>query len=157
MVRCCWLNIFGFYWDHRSTERWVTDGNEHWWQLIFLICCWVTWRGGQLLLTWPGAPGSSCSGRAGCRTGTGSPPTSSSPPSPPCSPPACWRSRRGRSSSPSGSSCRLRRGEADRRRHESRKAKALPDGSALSFFFFFFAGQHFLSCQEEDIGPHPNT
>ncbi len=97
-------------------------------------------------LTWPGAPGSSCSGRAGCKKETGSLPTSSSPPSPPCSPPACWQSRRGQSSSPSGSSC----GWRERGRQTKpwvMKSKGTARWLGLFFFFFFFssAGQHFLS------------
>ena len=49
-----------------------------------------------------------------------------------------------------------RRGEADRRSHESRKAKALPDGSALSFFLFFFfpslPGNTFCPARRKTLG-----
>lgn len=113
-------------------------------------------------LTWPGAPESSCSGRAGCRKVTGSLPTSSSPPSPPCSPPPCWQSRRGQSSSPSGSSCGWMEGWERERGRQTKPWVMKSKGTArwLGFLFFFFCQATLcvvLSCQEEDMGPHPNT
>lgn len=47
--------------------------------------------------------------------------------------------------------------ETDRRSHESRKAKGLPDGWAFFFSLSLLAGQHFLSNQEKDVELHPNT
>lgn len=52
-----------------------------------------------------GSPGSACTGKAGCRTERGRPPTSCGRRAPARSPPACWRSRPGRRRAPSGSSC----------------------------------------------------
>lgn len=101
--------------------------------------CWSVLMSAELQtpgpLTWPGAPGNSCSGTAECRKETECPPTSSLPPFPRCSPPPCWQSRPGRSSSLYGSSCEKREGMS--------REKQRPCQMAVPIFFFF-AWQHYV-------------
>lgn len=99
-------------------------------RLLPLFFFWSHLREKKARLTWPDAPGSPCSGRAGCRTARGSPLTSSWRPSPPCSPPACWRSRPGQSRSPCGSSCGTEgEGDAEDVSHWKRKGGRQMAGS----------------------------
>lgn len=103
--------------------------------------CWSVLMSAELQtpgpLTWPGAPGNSCSDTAECRKETECPPTSSLPPFPRCSPPPCWQSRPGRSSSLYGSSCEKREGMS--------REKQRPCQMAVPISFFFFLPGNIMS------------